>query len=119
MSDAKYLFIYRQPADARDDELSPAEMAEMLAQWSAWKARFDEEIVDLGDGLKPQGRQVRAGAGGEIVVTDGAFVEAKEVLGGYSIVQAASLERAVEISRGCPVLRFPGSWIEVRELAGF
>ena len=115
MADAKYLFVYRQPADTSDDDLSPAEMAQMLAQWSAWKSRFDAEILDLGYGLKPHGKIVRADG----AVTDGAFVEAKEVLGGYSIVQAASLERALEISRSCPVLQFPGASIEVRELAGY
>ena len=87
----------------------------MLAQWTAWKQRFQSEIFDLGDGLKPGGKLVRA----EGVPTDGPFVEAKEVLGGYSIVQASSLARAAEISRSCPVLMFPGASVEVREMAGY
>lgn len=114
MTTQKYLFIYRNPADLPAHEPSPAEMQQMYAQWTAWKEKFRDEIVDLGDGLKPAGKVVRANA-----TTDGPFVEAKEVLGGYSIVQAASLERAVEISQSCPVLMMPGASVEVRELAGY
>lgn len=115
MAASKYLFIYRQPAAADAYQPSPTELQQMLAQWSAWKEKFNREIIELGDGLKPAGKVVRAGG----ATTDGPFVEAKEVLGGYSIVQAASLERAVEISRDCPVLMMPGASVEVRELAGY
>lgn len=111
----KFLFAYRQPAKAPGPPPSPTELQQMLAQWAAWKQQFHDEIIDLGDGLKPTGQVVRA----EGVPTDGPFVEAKEVLGGYSIVQAANLARAVHISRSCPVLAYPGASIEVRELAGF
>lgn len=114
-SNPKYLFAYRQPAASAGYQPSPTELQQMLAQWAAWKQKFQGEIVDLGDGLKPIGQVVRA----EGVPTDGPFVEAKEVLGGYSIVQAASLARAVEISRSCPVLAIPGASVEVRELAGY
>lgn len=114
MATQKYLFIYRNPADAPAYEPSPAEMQQMFAQWNAWKEKFRDEIIDVGDGLKPAGKVVRANA-----TSDGPFVEAKEVLGGYSIVQAASIERAVEISKSCPVLMMPGASVEVRELAGY
>lgn len=114
-SNPKFLLAYRHPAAAADHPPSPAELQQMLAQWTQWKQRFQNEIVDLGDGLKPDGKLVRA----EGVTTDGPFVEAKEVLGGYSIVQAASLARAAEIARSCPVLLIPGANVEVRELAGY
>lgn len=115
MATQKYLFIYRNPAEpAMQQEPSPAEMQQLYAQWTAWKDKFKDEIVDLGDGLKPGGKLVRAGA-----TTDGPLVESKEVLGGYSIVQAHSLARAVEISKSCPVLGMPGTSVEVREMAGY
>jgi hypothetical protein len=76
--------------------------------------RFKNEIVDLGDALKPGGCVVRSES-----TTDGPFVEAKEVLGGFSFIQAESLDRAVEISKSCPVLMTPGASVEVRELAGY
>ena len=51
------------------------------------------------------------------VVTDGPFVEAKEVVGGFSIVQASSIDAAAELAKGCPVLLVGGE-VEVRPLAG-
>jgi hypothetical protein len=115
MATVKYLLAYRQPAEAAHAAPpSPAEMQQIYAQWTAWKERFSEEIVDLGDGLKPAGKVVRAQA-----TTDGPFMEAKEVLGGFSVLQTASLERAIEISRSCPVLAMPGASVEVREMMGF
>jgi hypothetical protein len=52
------------------------------------------------------------------VVTDGPFVESKEIVGGYSIIQAESLDAAAELAHGCPVLQ-NGGFVEVRPLAGF
>ena len=51
------------------------------------------------------------------VVTDGPFMEAKELLGGYSIIKADSYEQALAIAKECPAHQ-DGSSIEVRELAG-
>lgn len=114
MTMQKYLFAYRNPASAANYVPSQEEMQQIFAQWTAWKNQFKDEIIDLGDGLKPGGKVVRKGA-----TSDGPFLEAKEVLGGYSLIQAASIERAVEISRSCPVLLMPGASVEVRELAGY
>ncbi len=44
------------------------------------------------------------------------FVEAKEVIGGYMIVSAESMEEAVEVARESPGV-FPGSSVEVREIS--
>jgi len=46
-------------------------------------------------------------------VTDGPFAEAKDLVGGFSLVEATSIDQAVELSRGCPVLDTGGS-VEVR-----
>ncbi len=110
----KYLFVYRSPADAPAHQPSPAEMQQLFAQWTAWKEKFATEILDVGDGLQPAGKVVRAKS-----TNDGPFVEAKEVVGGYSIVQAAGIERAIEISKACPMLMAPGSSVEIREMAGY
>jgi hypothetical protein len=45
------------------------------------------------------GVRVHKDAGGKITVTDGPFAETKEVLGGYALLKAASLEEAVEHTR--------------------
>lgn len=110
----KYLFLYRTESSNQTRNPSPDEMQAMMAQWAEWKTKFKDSIVDVGDGLKPGGRVYTAGE-----VTDGAFAEAKEVLGGYSMVQAVSYDAAVEVARTCPVTQMPGYSIEIRELAGY
>jgi hypothetical protein len=49
-------------------------------------------------------------------VTDGPFVEAKEIVGGFMIVTAESYDRALEVAKEMP--RMPGARIEIREMAG-
>ncbi len=112
MAQQKYLFIYRTPATDSPPP-SPEQMQAMLAQWGEWKSKFKSEILDMGDGLKPSGKILANG-----VVTDGPYIESKEVLGGFSIVSAASYEHAVEVAKGCPITYIPGARIEIREMAG-
>lgn len=113
---AKYMFIYRDPQAAAAHAPSPAEIQAALAQWGAWIGKFRESgnVVDGGDGLKPDGRLLRPGG----VISDGPFAEAKEILGGYSVISADSYDHAVKIARECPCLLHGGS-IEIREFAGY
>ena len=116
MASPKYLFLHRsapnQQQGSSREQPSPAQMQEMYAAFNAWKEKFKGNIVDMGDKLKPGGKVVTAAG-----VTDGAFVEAKEVVGGYMIVTAESWERAIEVATEMPML-MPGSAIEIREMAG-
>jgi hypothetical protein len=114
MSNTKFLFLYRSPAKASPKPPSAEEIQAMFDAWTVWKNEFNQEIVDTGDGLKHGGAVYKGG-----VVTDGPFIEAKEIMGGYSIIQAASLARAVEIAKACPMNGVPGASIEIRELAGY
>jgi hypothetical protein len=70
-------------------------------------------MLDPGDALQLDGKVVTAK-----VVTDGPFVESKEVVGGFSIVQADTMDAAANLAKGCPGLQIGGS-VEVRELAGY
>jgi hypothetical protein len=88
-------------------------MQEMLAAWNAWKEKFKANILDMGAKLKPGGKVVTASG-----VTDGPFVEAKEIVGGYMIVTAESYERALEVAKEMPGM-MPGARIEIREMADF
>ena len=112
----KYLMIYRMSQEmSQSYKPSPDEMQAQLAQWDAWKAKFADAITEMGDGLKPEGRVL----GAEDVVRDGPFAEAKEVIGGYSIVTCESYEAAIEIAKECPVRFVPGNTVEIREMAGY
>jgi len=82
--------------------------------------KFNEELANAGalialDGLHPSSKGARvAFAGGKPKVTDGPFTEAKEVIGGYWMIQAKSKEEAVEWAKRCPAS--DGDVIEVRQV---
>lgn len=106
----KFLYLYRFAADASPKPSSPEQMQAQYAAWSAWKAKFDKEVIP-GERLKPEGAVVKGGN-----VTDGPFIEAKEVMGSYAFVETSSLARAIEIAKECPINMVPGASVEIREL---
>jgi hypothetical protein len=59
---------------------------------------------------------VRQNSSGEFVVTDGAFAETKEALGGYYLVEAADLDEALELAKQVPM---PAGGVEVRPVRVF
>ena len=112
---AKFLFIYRgNPANMAN--VPPEELQQTMQKWGAWIGEAMQKgwMVDPGDGLKDNGRVVDA----KKVITDGPFVESKEIVGGYSVVVADNIDAATALTKGCPGLSYGGK-IEVRELAGF
>lgn len=82
--------------------------------------RYNDELRKAGlllslDGLQPPGDGARVRfSGGAPSVTDGPFAEAKEVVGGYWLIQARSKEEAVEWASRCPANE--GDMIEVRRV---
>jgi hypothetical protein len=110
----KYLCLQRPlPGGEREGEKPfPAQMQAMYAKFNDWREKFQESLTDLGG---------RLGAG-RLVTTqpapDGPLVEVKELVGGYMIVSAATLEEAIQIAQGCPGLVRPGSGVEVIEIHG-
>lgn len=111
MPTQKYLFLYRSSPEQRPP--SPAQMQEMFATWNAWKEKFKANILDMGDKLKSTGKVVTASG-----VSDGPFVEAKEIVGGYMIVIAESYDAALEVAKEMPGIAMAGMRIEIREMAG-
>jgi hypothetical protein len=90
------------------------------AKMMAAMMKYNEELTKAGvllalDGLQPtsKGARVRFAAG-KPKVSDGPFTEAKEVIGGYWLIQAKSKEEAVEWASRCPAE--DGNMIEVRQV---
>jgi len=108
----KYLCLQRTVPSTRSpgEKPSPAQMQEMYAKFDAWRKKFDTHLTDVG-GRLGKGRLVTTDP-----APDGPFVELKELLGGYMIVTADSLDEAVAIARECPGLVSPGSGVEVIEI---
>lgn len=111
---AKFLFVYRNSSESYGT-LSPEEMQQMLQKWQTWIADGLQKgwMLDAGDALKKEGRVVNASK----VVSDGPFIEVKEMVGGFSIVQADTLDAAAELAKGCPIFLRGGS-VEIRPLQG-
>ena len=111
----KFLFVYRsEPYTA--EQISPEQMQQAMQLWNEWIGEGYQKgwMLDAGDALMPDGRLVDQNK----VVTDGPFAESKELLGGYSVIQAASYEAAAEFAKRCPVLKDAGGSVEIRQLAG-
>ncbi len=85
---AKFLFIYRESTESRPKP-SPEEMQALQTAWYAWMQKFSSAIVPGGDGLKHTGRVLKAG-----LVTDGPYVEAKEIIVSFGIIQADNYDAA-------------------------
>ena len=110
---SEYMMILRNTD--WDEGLSIAEVAETIDRYHAWVERM------AGEGVLTGGRPLFGGGkviamGGNRAVTDGPFVETKEVIGGYIVIKAAGLEEAAAIAGTFPPLE-RGATIELRELA--
>jgi hypothetical protein len=108
----KFLCLQRSlpGPEAQAERPSPAQMQAMYAAFNAWREKFHDHLVDLGG---------RLGAGRIALpqpAPDGPLVEIKELVGGYMIVSAASLDEAIGVARACPGLVRPGSGVEVLEI---
>jgi hypothetical protein len=90
------------------------------AEAVATMGKYNQELANAGillgaDGLHPTSEGARVSfSGGSPSVSDGPFTEAKELIGGYWLIQAHSKEEAVEWASRCPGA--DGDTIEVRRV---
>jgi hypothetical protein len=102
----RYVFVYHAPvppADATPPD--PEQVDAVMAAWNAWAAKVGDGMADFGTPL----------ANGVRVTPDGTSPSTREVAG-YSIIEADSLESAVELAKVHPHLTMPGGCeIEVHE----
>jgi hypothetical protein len=104
------IMLYQKPGWT--DRLSPDEMQKALEKYTAWAQRpygIDAKRLAPGPGrvIQPEGGQLR--------VTDGPYTEAKEVMGGFYLIEAASYEEAVQRAMDHPHLEYGGK-VEIRKL---
>jgi hypothetical protein len=95
--------------------LSPEELQKVSEDWMAWFKRLTEQGKALaGNPLEREGKIV---SGKDRIVSDGPFAESKEAIGGYFLLDVATMDEAVDIARECPGLPY-GIRVEVRPVAG-
>lgn len=88
---------------------SPEEMQKSLQDYMAWAGKIGDHYVD-GQRLELEGALLE----GDKISTDGPFLEAKEVIAGFIIINAKDQAQANEIAKDCPLLEHCG--IEVRAI---
>ena len=107
---ADFLYLYR----GGEAPKSPAEGQETMQKWMAWMKELGEKgyLKAIGSPLEKTGKLV---SGKSKVVSDGPFAEAKDLIGGYTLVTAKNIDEAVEASKGCPIFLVNGA-VEVRPI---
>ena len=97
-------------------EFSPEQMQQHMEKWFGWIEELKaKQLYVSGEALLPEGKTVK---GSKALVTDGPFTESKELVGGFVIVKATTIDEAAEIAKGCPDLPLEGN-VEIREVMKF
>jgi hypothetical protein len=106
----EFIYLYRGGERAE----SPAEGQKQMQLWMAWMKELGEKghLKAIGSPLEKTGKLV---SGKQKVVSDGPFAEAKDLIGGYTLVQAKDINEAVDLSKGCPIFLSNGA-VEVRPI---
>lgn len=108
-----HFMLLLHESTTRRPDLGPAEIQAIIARYVAWAdaMRARGRLV-AGDKLEEGGRVLRREAG-KVVAKDGPYGEAKELVGGYFVLEARDHVEAVELASGCPHLELGGT-IELR-----
>lgn len=110
----QYMFLVRG-AGCDGGSLSPEQMQAQMREVYAWIDGLSRKgIMTAAQPLTPGGKIV-SGKNGSII-SDGIAAESKEAVGGFFIVNAATMEEAVDIARTCPAFNH-GARLEVRQIA--
>jgi hypothetical protein len=108
----EFMLVFRQPSYDYS-QVSQEEMQALGKKWADWAAGIAAQgkFGSNGRRLALEGKVLKPGG----VITDGPFVEIKEMLGSYMVVKADSLEEATTLAHGCPALDADGS-VEIRPI---
>jgi len=115
---ADFLFLYRNTeADARETMGTPEAAQSSMKLWMAWLSELEAKghVKSRGEPLERTGKVL---TGPKKQVTDGPFAEAKDMVSGFSLIVAKDEAEAIELARGCPILRGSGS-VEIRPVMKF
>ncbi len=109
----KFMFLFRGGDNHAYNQNDSKAAQENMQAWVQWMGGLAQKGVMVGaEPLQPTGKQV---TGKSMVITDGPYMEAKEMVGGYVIVNAKDIDEAVLLSKGCPIFNENGK-VEVRPI---
>lgn len=107
----EFVYFYR----GYEAPASPEEMQKKTAKWMTWLKGLSDKghVKALGEPLLPSGKVVKGTTKKQVI--DGPYAEAKDVVGGYSIIVAKDIDQAADLCLGCPIFEDGGS-VEVRPI---
>lgn len=111
----QFIYLFRATEETSQTAMGTPEAArKSLDVWLTWIRQLDASghLESPGQPLSPGGRVVR---GPHKTVSDGPFLESKDLVLGFIVVKARDLAQAVELAKGCPMLAGDGS-VEVRPI---
>lgn len=110
-----FLLVFQNGDPKFMEKRTPAERQQVMADWTNWFKQLESSghLRNPGAALQPEGAVLtRNGSGFR---TDTSMAEVKELIGGYSVIQAKSLAEATELAKGAPFLQnHPQGQIVVR-----
>lgn len=113
MKDFMMIFI---GANYEELGLSPEQLQGQMGKWMAWGDKMGKAgILKGGNALLTNGKRV---VGPSKTVSDGPFVESKELIGGYYVVSAEHIDAVVKIAEDYPDYELGGT-VEIREVMVF
>ena len=99
--------------DYTEAQLTPDEIQAKMEKWNTWIEDLkSQDLYINGKPLLPQSKRV---AGSDQLVTDGPFVETKELVGGYFLIKANDMNHAVSLTKDFPDYDIGGS-VEIRPI---
>jgi hypothetical protein len=114
----KVLMLFRNTMveESTFQEMSPEAMQAEIKKWTDWIGGIAAQgkLIST-EGLHLGGRVVSTTSH---IITDGPYTDAKEVVGGFMLLQNTTLDEATEFSKGCPSLETGGS-VELRVIQNF
>ncbi|OLD62703.1 MAG: hypothetical protein AUI47_11590 [Acidobacteria bacterium 13_1_40CM_2_68_5] len=107
---SEFIFLYRGERNLKT--MSPEEAQKSMTKWRAWFKDLSDSghLKNLGQPLERAGKVV---GGKHRTVSDGPYAETKDIIGGYSVIEARDLNQAAELAAGCPGIE-SGGLVEVR-----
>lgn len=112
----KYVVMFTSSPDL-DAQTDPETASAVYRRIYEWFGEHAASIADGGAELMgvETATTVRRSDAGPVVV-DGPFNEAKEVVGGFSVLDVPDLDAAIAIARTWPMLDLPGTSVEIRPM---
>jgi hypothetical protein len=113
---AQYMLLLHQVPNY-NAELPREQMMEVVKRYMAWADGLRQKgRMFGGEKLTASGGRHIKVEGGKPVASDGPYAEAKDVIGGYFVIEAADHAEAEAIARDCPHLWSDSNWIELRPI---